>query len=160
MSPQKYATPLQITLTPSRRLAILFALMVFGALFLPFTVPLHWLLRLLIVAGIATITYSSYKSHFGARRIVGLLWDEEGEWKLTCADGTEHRGTLRGDSVIASGVMLLNYNVGSRVISTVLFPDVSDGETLRRLRVRLQLEGTRLLRDEKTSDKADPKNAE
>ena len=65
-----------------------------------------------------------------------LAWQEAGHWHIVCRDG-EHTAELSGATVRGAWIVLnLRRSDGAR-ITAVLAPDNCDGETRRRLRVRL-----------------------
>lgn len=70
------------------------------------------------------------------------LWDGEGVWTLYFASGTHCTATLEPDSLVTIPLIVLNFRIDSwRWRSLILTTDNCDQEVLRRLRVRLRLEG-------------------
>jgi hypothetical protein len=141
MSAGKYAAPLRLDPRRSRRLAVAVILSVAGAALCPFMLPLSWMLRGLALAAVATVAHGVYRHHFGSERIVRAVWDELGQWRLWLANGTESDVQLLGDSFVTPEVMILNFSEGRRRFHLVVLHDALDPDTLRRLRVRLMLEG-------------------
>ena len=74
------------------------------------------------------------------RYAVRLVWDELGQWRLWLTDGSEWDVHLEGDSFVSPEVMILNFSSGQRRFHWVVLSDVLDGDTRRRLRVRLRLD--------------------
>lgn len=70
------------------------------------------------------------------------IWDQQGIWTVTLVAGTKHTAKLAGNSLVTFRLVVLNFHLSSAwgQRSLVLTPDNCDAETLRRLRVRLNLE--------------------
>lgn len=143
MSGKKYAAPLRLEPEPSRRLAFIAGLSVFGAILWPFTVPVPPVGRVIALLLTAICAYRVYRNHFGSKRIVLAVWDENGEWRLRLADGTEWETHLAGDSFVTPEAMILNFHSSRRRFHLVVLADVAHPDILRRLRVRLRLEGAK-----------------
>jgi len=80
--------------------------------------------------------------------IVRLVWDADDYWLLVTADGRELAGELMPSSYVHPSLVILIFQTGGAGIhrlwnrrSVVLLPDALDAESLRRLRVRLRIDG-------------------
>ncbi len=152
MSSPRYAAPLWLEPQPSRRLGgllILLHLIAALALFATglsagFTGALAGLL--LLSLGYSLSLHARWITPPGwlaTRRIESLLWDSEGRWQLTLADGSQHDATLQRDYYLHPGLLLLNFaGDRDRRLTLVLLPDSLPPEVHRQLRVRLRVEGT------------------
>lgn len=145
MSFNKYAAPLRLDLQPSRRLALLLGGTHLGALMLLPFLPLPVVLQLGIGAVIALSlrhALGRYAFLSASPAITGLLWDAKGVWVLETRGGSQLAAQLQTDSVVQPGLVILNFRLEERGRrSVVMLADSADPESLRRLRVRLRLEG-------------------
>lgn len=76
--------------------------------------------------------------------ILALEWQRDGRWRAQRRDGDEESLQLLPDSYVHPRLVVLNFRRAGRSRrrrSVVLLPDSADRDTLRRLRVRLRLEG-------------------
>jgi len=70
------------------------------------------------------------------------VWDQQG-WRLLLVDGRVRDARLAPSSYVGVSLVILNLRIGRLGRrSLVLTPDRIDADLLRRLRVRLRLEGT------------------
>ena len=70
------------------------------------------------------------------------VWWPDGAWSLIQGDGRERDGRLLGSTYVSPALVVLNFRCGRwRTPSLVLLPDNLEPDLLRRLRVRLRLEG-------------------
>jgi len=76
----------------------------------------------------------------GRNAITDLIWDSDGDWRLTMRDGKNHQAQLLKSSYLHNRLVILNFTVDSHRRSVILLPDTLDQDTFRRLRVRMQLE--------------------
>ncbi len=76
----------------------------------------------------------------GRRRIANARWHEDGSWSLELADGQRVRPRLGGARVLGPAIFLrFTWSERSRASASVsLWPDNTDPDTRRRLRVRLR----------------------
>ncbi len=138
------SVPLYLELRPSRIFAALLLVIHGGAAGCVLIVPLPWPVRVLLV-GIILFSLRYTISRWALLRhnkaVTALLWDDLGEWKLFSRDGKEMAVRLEPDSFVSPWWVVLNFSAidASGRYSTVLFPDSLDGESFRRLRVRLRI---------------------
>ncbi|HKK06433.1 MAG TPA: protein YgfX [Gammaproteobacteria bacterium] len=147
MSSTRYAAPLNLELRPSRRMAVglmLVHCVALAALCLPMLVPVA--LRFLLAAVILWHLIRVLSRHAwltDSNAVVRLIWGEDGLWTLVNRDGSARTATLLGDSYVSLPLIVLRLSCldgGTRAVALV--GDMVDGDSLRRLRVRLRLEGT------------------
>jgi hypothetical protein len=78
----------------------------------------------------------------GGGRIRHLTWLSEGGWLLRDAAGRRWSGSLRGQTRVAGGWVWLSWRLDNRrARSLLLVPGDISSEELRRLVVRLRIEG-------------------
>lgn len=84
-----------------------------------------------------------------AKNICQLTWNSEGRWWLESFAGFRFEGDLQGRGFVHPWLVILRFRFSDipGYCSVVLFPDSLDRETMRRLRVRLNVEGNKLSRD-------------
>lgn len=140
------SVPLYLELHPSRIFAAVLLVVHGGAAGCVLIVPLSWPVRVLLAALILLSLWYTL-SRWGLlrhnRAVTALLWDDLGEWKLFSRDRKETAVRLEPDSFVSPGWVVLNFSAidAPGRWSVVLLPDSLDGESFRRLRVRLRLEG-------------------
>lgn len=81
----------------------------------------------------------------GMRRLVNVAWLADGTWLLTDARQRTMRGVICSDTRVGKGWVWLRWNTSGRFDAPPMWlarGDVSD-EDLRRLKVRLRIEGVR-----------------
>ena len=138
---------LSLTIRPgvSRRLAIYLVLVHGLALGVVWLLPLAALWRLLIglmVLLSLALGLGGPVWHRWPWDLAQAIWHADGRWTLTLAAGREVEGRLLGSSYVSPALVVLNFRSGRwRNRSLVLLPDNLDPDLLRRLRVRLRLEG-------------------
>jgi toxin CptA len=82
--------------------------------------------------------------HFWPWSLREAVWWPDGAWSLIRGDGRERDGRLLGSTYVSPALVVLNFRCGRwRTASLVLLPDNLEPDLLRRLRVRLRLEGVR-----------------
>lgn len=147
MSSTRYATPLSLELRPSRRMAwalILIHAGTIAALCLPLTLPIA--LRIALGAIVLWHLRRALKRHArltDPEAVVRLVWGEDGLWTLISRDGSARSAALLADTYVSVPLVVLRLSCldgGTRAVTLV--GDMLDADTLRRLRVRLKLEGT------------------
>jgi hypothetical protein len=143
-----YATPLHLEPGVSRRLEGFLALSHGAALaVLPFSglPPLP----------VAALALSVVLSWLRSRRrdvlrrdrdaIASLIWESGNRWRLILRCGDEIGGVLRPVVFLQAWLVILHFRRDDgRTARLVLLPDMLDGETFRRLRVRLLIDMKRL----------------
>jgi toxin CptA len=135
--------PLELRLHRSRRLALLvFASHTLAVAALAL-MPLPLWLRLIGLGGVAFSLWRTVQRFLlgGAAAVTGVNWDEAGVWTLEFGSGARQPAELLGDSYLSLHLVILNFRVGGRRRSLVLFPDAAAPDELRRLRVRLRTQG-------------------
>jgi toxin CptA len=74
--------------------------------------------------------------------IVSATWAADGSWALRLRSGAEIDARLSAATFVSQYLVVLNLRCGRwRRFALPLFGDALDPDTLRRLRVRLRLEG-------------------
>lgn len=134
--------PLTLELNPSRTLAALLVLAHGGALALLVLLPLAWWARVLLTGALLCSLWLTLNRHAlrrGESAITRLVWENDDTWLLMRADGKEQRAQLKPGSYASPRLVILNFDAGRRPLSVVLLPDAADTESLRKLRVRLQM---------------------
>ena len=147
MSKQIERPPLYLRPGSSRRL-LLFLLVAHGsALALIATLTLDWWWRAVLAAAVLSgLAYSCaadvlYRLPWGVRE---ALWAPDGSWTLTLVSGRELEATILPATFSSTWLVVLNFRCGRWPwCSLPLFPDALDADQLRRLRVRLRLEGVK-----------------
>ena len=80
--------------------------------------------------------------HLGPWGLRELVWQADGHWCLIQGDGRQREGSLLGSTYVSPALVVLNFRCGRwQYRSLVLMPDNLEPDLLRRLRVRLRLEG-------------------
>ena len=72
-------------------------------------------------------------------RIYRLMWEVDDDWTLWCNDSSELVGQLGPESYESTWLVILRWQLqqgGRRTL--VIFPDMLDRQSFRRLRVRLR----------------------
>lgn len=132
-----YATPLILDVKPSRRvrdfIVLINLLAVLSILLLPLAPgPALALCALLVMAGVYTL--GRCRGHYR------LIWQESG-WLIREA-GQECPAELLPSSFVTPWLAILNFRTTrGRTLSVPLLMDCVDGDSFRRLRVRLRVEG-------------------
>ena len=115
-----------------------------AALCLPMTLPVA--VRIPLALLVAWSLWRTLRRHAwlnAPEAVVRLVWAEDGLWTLVLRDGTSRSARLLEDSYLSVPLIVLRLGFldgGHR--SVVLLGDMLDADTLRRLRVRLKLDGT------------------
>lgn len=112
-----------------------------GAALFPFLVPLHAFLTLALVGVVLLSLHRAWRRHLGTRRVTDAVWRADGSWELKTADGHTHDAGLAPQAYVSAYAVVLRFELergGTRAL--VILPDSLDGESFRRLRVRLRLE--------------------
>ncbi len=149
MSSGAYAAPLRLELRPSRVLATLLCALHAVAMLsvLPLSLEWWWRSALLSVVFLSLVHVLRRQALLaGANAVRGLLWESEGSWLLTLGDGRSCAAQLLPGAFVHPWLVVLNFKLedawwGSRAV--VLCADGLDGQSHRRLRVRLRLAGDR-----------------
>jgi toxin CptA len=116
-------------------------------------VPLDWYWR----AGLACLVLGGLAFAIGAH-VLYLVpwavreanWASDGTWHLTMASGDSVEARLLPSTYVTGPLLVLGFRCGgwlARARSLVLLPDSVDADVLRRLRVRLRLDGMAPRRD-------------
>ncbi len=129
----------------SRRLALL-VLVVHGLTlatvpFLPLALAGRAGLALALLSGCA-LSLGGAVWHRWPWSLREVVWWPDGAWSLIQGDGRERDGRLLGSTYVSPALVVLNFRCGRwRTASLVLLADNLEPDLLRRLRVRLRLEG-------------------
>lgn len=157
MSSPKYASPLAISIVPSRLLLAAALFMHIGAaglivfLELPLTIRLAFLL-LLITSALAVSYYAGwvFKGNRWLRnvgdywpRFERAVWDNDDRWLLTGDRQKTYDATLLPTTFVHPKLVIVNLLLPdmpwySRYRSMIFVPDNIDPQTFRRLRIRLR----------------------
>jgi toxin CptA len=170
MKPDRERPPLIIRPGVSRRLRLI-VLGLYGlTLPVVLLLPLAWPWRTLLVATLLIGLVGSLGGAVGHRWPWAprqAIWHAEGHWTLTLGDGRELPARLLATTYVTPALLILNFRLGTgeggasprglaswgraiahpatllpwSIRSLVLLPDNLDPDLLRRLRVRLRLEG-------------------
>ena len=132
---------------PSRRLALFICTSHLGALAMLAwlqtqvgSVPFTWLAVLVLFSWHRN--WKNLVSLTGASALIRVELNPQGEWTLFDRSGCAVPARLLGSSYVSPRLMVLNFSLGGlRRRVTILLPDSADPDRLRRLRVRLRLEG-------------------
>jgi toxin CptA len=94
------------------------------------------------VAALIGASWLSVRRHpafgYGPRAIARVVVDPEGRWSIVNIHGKRLDAELLGDSVVWSGLLILNFrDADGRRRTRVLLGDETTPEGLRRLRARL-----------------------
>jgi toxin CptA len=141
----EYAAPLCLKRRPSRILIVFLVAIHGGALGLLPWLALPWGLVILLGVGVMVSGYLSLREQAllaTPRAIVQVSWDRgEDSWHLYQRDGRERVGKLFTGYFIGPRLVILNFVLGPwwRRVNIVFLPDNTDPESLRRLRVRMQI---------------------
>jgi hypothetical protein len=143
--------PLRIRPRPSRRLALSLLVGHLAALAVVFAIPLGWYWRLgLAAAVLAGLAYGicAHVLYLAPWTVREATWGPDGTWTLALVSGRRVDARLLPSTYVTRGLQVLNFRTGRlRTRTLTLLPDAVDGDLLRRLRVRLRLEGARTLSD-------------
>ena len=142
MSSIKSLAPFRITPRRSLWLAALLLFMHIGASIIIILLPLPVWAKALPGAVLAINLWFTLSTHIlrhSKTAIVEALWDGDGQWTISTADGQEREGRLLPGSYVSTGLIILRFALESnwRRCALVLLPDSLDAATLRQLRVRL-----------------------
>ncbi len=145
MSSQRYAAPLRLRLEPSPSLFVLYSFLLGGGLLSLWLVEPPWLpgmIASLLALGLYASVLRRHVWLSAPAAIRELVWEGDGIWRLLRADGSEREARLRGDSFVHPYLVVLNFRqTDGRPCSVLLIPGRVSAADLRRLRVRLKLEG-------------------
>lgn len=149
MSSPKFAAPLQLDPRPSRYLAHTGLILHGGALAVLAALALPWWAVLGVsgaVLGNFVLFFRTHVLRASAHAVVKLIWDERGGWTVVTPRGPVD-AVLSADSVVYPRLVILRFVTGGgwfarRRLSVILLPDSLDAETFRRLRARLEVDGT------------------
>lgn len=135
MSHVAYTSPLVLEPRRSRYLLIyLFLVHALALTVLVMPINLSWILRV----AIAVVVTINLVWHLRRRLPRRLVWESDGDWQLLMANGTEVTGHLRPDTYVFRLLVILRIKLEpGGCTSVVIFPDMLDSQSFRRLRVRL-----------------------
>jgi toxin CptA len=145
MSSKKYAAPFSLIPEVSRRLTGLLFVGHGGAIillyFLALPVVLRWFIAVGLVANLIVVLRKQ-SGRPGPGNVRALLWQAEGDWMLDIVGVGWQSAQLLPSTYAHPWLVVLNFRLEEerRSRSVVLLPDAIDGDNLRRLRVRLQVE--------------------
>ena len=137
-----YATPLELELSPSKQqrklLLFIYALTAISILLLPWP----FLLRLVCLICVLLLSKFLLYKIPSCNRIV---WQSGNNWLLITGDVTS-KAVLLPETLVTYWLVILLFRVEEgRRCSVLVWPDSVHYDAFRRLRVRLKLEGERLV---------------
>lgn len=146
MSVLKSTPPLTLKPDVSRVLVSLLTLIHVGACGLLFVLPWALMLKLFFAAlllGNLFFVLCKFPGLSRPENIQAIEWSGDGSWFIRTFAGKQLAAQLQPSSFVHPWLVILNFHLqeGKHSRSVVLFPDALDRETLRRLRVRLAIEG-------------------
>lgn len=148
MSARKYSPRLQLECSTNGLLRVLFSFVVALSLLSLMLLPLPLLIRSFGCLMIAALAWRCWqrRCELGGDALT-LTWDGDDRWWWS-QGGEERELLLRGDTYVATGMVILNFNhaVGRGRRSLVLLPATAGAAAFRRLRVRLKLAGRQSVR--------------
>jgi hypothetical protein len=125
----------------SRQLAFYLLLLHGLAAGLIAVLPLHWLVRIMLLLLALFSLYRFWRRHLwqqGDRAVTGVEWSGEGEWILRDAREKAMAATLSGSTYVNPRLLILNFKTtAGKRYSLCLTEDRVDKEQLRRLRAGL-----------------------
>lgn len=143
MSSPRYASPLVLRLKTSYIFIAVFCIAYFGAMMSVLLLNWYWgwkatLLVALLVGMILTLQKG------GVRAIRTMTWKEGKDWVIEFKNNTQYETQLLPSSFVSPWLVVLNFKKTDEQPrrSVTLFRDTLDGESFRRLRVRLNVDGT------------------
>lgn len=96
-----------------------------------------------LAAGAAVYLGFLSSGWLGPRALAGATWSPEGEWCLTRRDGVDEPGRLLPDSRVFAHWLWLRWEAPSGRHQALLLRASLQADAVRRLAVRLRLQGTR-----------------
>ena len=140
-SSNRYATPLTIELEASAvAMSLTAAVHALAAIALFLTsLPVA-----LAVALLAVVAANAWLTVFRLRFVRAISWRSDGRWLLSARNGTLHEARLcSSTSLVTPCGCVLNFAAirGDARFSVVILRSAANAEALRRLRVRLTIEG-------------------
>ncbi len=153
MSSQKYASPLQLKIFPSRMLFTCANLIHFGAI--AFLLPASLPFGIVIIGTLllsASLVIHWCRLFWQCPRVsletvwpifTDVVWDENDQWQLTTGRGQHYTAQLLSTTYVSAHLVAINLRLENqgwyrRYRSIVLLSDNIDPETFRRLRIRLR----------------------
>lgn len=157
MSSKKYATPLRLTPNYSQRFFVLLLTVYLAAAVCLYALSIPVSLQFVAVLVLLFSFYYTYRMFIVLKcsnSIVAAVWEEGSEWLLSQKNGRVLSAKLLPTSFFYPGLVVLNFKIAESIWSRslVIFPDSLDGQSFRRLRVRLTLVKGKLHRKENPED--------
>jgi len=131
-----YATPLILDVTPSRRVKYFILLINLLALIALLLLPLPGSVRLGLCLLLVLLCLHALRRQHQYYR---LVWHEE-HWFIQHRD-REQEATLLPSSFVTPWLTILNFVTQGKTLSVLLLADSVNGDSFRRLRVRLKVSG-------------------
>lgn len=103
-----------------------------------------WIKLGFVAVIIINFIYTLYRNVLQHKKSIVKVWQvTSGEWQLVTHKGELLKAHLRGDSVVTRYLIILNFSLQGtwRRKTLLLFPDMFDRQTFRRLRVQLLSNG-------------------
>jgi len=143
MSSPRYASPLVLKPKTSRIFISVFIIAYIGAMASVLTLNWYWVWKvLLLVAVLISMILTLTKAGVGA--IETLTWKEGSDWVIEFKNGVQYETQLLPSSFVSPWLVVLDFKRTDEQPrrSATLFRDALDGESFRRLQVRLDIDGT------------------
>lgn len=153
MSSQKYASPLQFKIVPSRILISIVSLMHLGAiaLLIPASLP-PWLIAVCVLIITVSLAISWSRGGWITGRLslaavwpkfTEAVWGELDQWQLSDEYQQLYPAILMPSTYVSARFVVVNLRLENKAWycrhrAIVLLPDNIDPETFRRLRIRLR----------------------
>jgi hypothetical protein len=134
-----------LQLRASRMLAVMLIVLHGSALIVLPWLTISFSVIILLAGGVVASLYYTLMTHVlfrGKKSVTALMWNMSGGLKVTDREGNMREALIKDESFVHSHLIILNLRFvegGNRTL--VLLPDSADGELLRRLRLRLLLDG-------------------
>ena len=143
MSSQKYASPLVLKPKTSIIFYSVFFIAHLGAMASVLSLNWHWAWKIILLI-ILFVSLATTLKKGGVGAIRSMTWKDGPDWAIEFRNNTHYETQLLPSSFVSPWLVVLNFKKTEEQPrrSVTLFRDALDGESFRRLRVRLGMEGT------------------
>lgn len=141
MSSPKFASPLVLSPRTSVVFIAVFAVAYLGAMIVVLPLTWYWMWKAILLAVLLLSMVITLKRG-GVGDLRSLTWKDGAEWVIEFKNGKRYETCLLPSTFISPWLVVLNFGAvdGQPRRSITLFRDSLDGESFRRLRVRLNVE--------------------
>ena len=133
--------PIRIKIQPGVRVAIVLIVIhsgaITGLIYTELPVLVKFLIASLVLVNLVHLFFV-YILQIAGSSPAGLYLDSHDEWWLTYKNGETHKVRLLSGSFVHPLLIILRFNQGLDSPVVILTPDVTNPDSLRRLRVRLR----------------------